>query len=730
MSTINTIPDDVAAIKDSPELLVLKFGEVFKIGSDEERTVEGYASTNDLDEYRDIIEPPAFEGSLTRYMQYPMVCLNHDWMNQVGSALDCRIDGKGLWCKLKISAAEPGLWTKIKEGVYRAFSIAGRIVKSEYDDENKIRRIKELMLYEISIVGLPANRQARIELARSMHGAILNGNINRNTQEGNMAANLDPQKSTTPPDVAALVEPEVNKQLGARFENLNKHIDSAVAKETKQAVTDALRDESSELGKAIKLMNQVLEAQKNAVTAAEFKQFKDNIQGDLASAAMGYQRSNIERPKNEFSTFPIDAYSLREVLNPDAVTKSQAADAQELGMHPLIYRLSMVDPIQLNALDGERVANFQKHAQKVALVHAIMCNSKSYRNDGARRLKTLKCFQGLQREFESLTKGVGMDTATAAEGLEWVPTIMNSELIRRIEIEAMVARKFRRETMPSATWDWPVLGTGPVTYVMSQATTDSMTALITASVAASAKVTLTATKAGCWVPISTELVEDAVISTLNVVQDDMILAFIRGLDDAIINGDATGAHQDTDVEAVTAHNNKLFDGLRVKALAASASKHDCGGDALVAMDLRAMRKKLTGARGAATSELAIIVSVNDWINLMSDDDVRTVDKFGQEATWLKGTLLAIDAIPIILSDFARTDVNASGVNGASANTFSTALLVHLPSWAIGDRRQVTVESDKVIWTDQLHLVGTWRGTFKNIKTQNYPVVIGYNIDPT
>lgn len=730
MTQVGTLPDDVAAIKNSPELLVLKFGEVFKVASDDERIVEGYASTNDLDEYRDIIDPKAFEASLSRYMQYPgMVCLNHDWMNQVGKAQDCRIDSKGLWCRLQISAAEPGLWTKIKEGVYRAFSIAGRIVKSEYDDENKIRRITELVLYEISIVGLPANRQARIELARSMHGAILNGNINRITKEGNMPE-LDLTKGQPPTDVAALVDQSVEKKLGALSKTVGDQIDRVTESAVKSAFTSALKDEDSELGKAVRLMNQVLEAQKNAVTAAEFKQFKDNIQGDLASAAIGYQRSNIERPKNEFSTFPIDAYSLKEVLNPDAVTKAQASDAQEFGMDPLIYRLSMVDPIQLNAVDGERVASFQKHAQKVALVHAVMCNSKSYRNDAARRLKTLKCYQGLQREFGALTKGVGMDSETAAEGLEWVPTIMNSELVRRIEIEAMVARKFRRETMPSATWDWPVLGTGPVTYVMSQATTDSMTALITASVAASAKVTLTAVKAGCWVPISTELVEDAVISTLNVVQDDMILAFIRGLDNAIINGDATGAHQDTDIEAVTAHNNKLFDGLRLKALAASASKHDCGGDALVAMDLRNMRKKLTGARGAETSELAIIVSVNDWINLMSDDDVRTVDKFGQEATWLKGTLLAIDAIPIILSDFVRTDVDATGINGAAANTFSTALLVHLPSWAIGDRRQVTVESDKVIWTDQLHLVGTWRGTFKNIKTQNYPAVIGYNIDPT
>lgn len=719
MTQLATLPDDVLAIKNSPELLVLKFGEVFKVADEDERIVEGYASTNDIDEYRDIIEPKAFEAALSRYMQYPMVCHNHDWRNSVGVAEDCKVDSKGLWCRLRISAAEPELWTKIKEKVYRAFSIAGRIVKSEYDDEHKIRRITEIVLYEISIVGLPANRQARIELARSMHGAILSGNINAVQKEGNMP-DIDLTKST-PTDVAALVAPEVQKQLSALSKTIGDQIENVTTKAANAAVGVALKDETSDLGKSLKLMNQVLDAQKNAVTKADFDQFKDAVKADFASAAIGYQTKNLAA--NVSRVPAVNAFSLSEIFRRDSFTDTERKDAAEFGMDPVIYRLQMVDPLQLSGSGQEQVWEFQRTAMVVAMTHTILSKSQSYRG-----VKSLKCYQRMQRQLDAI-KGVAMDTGTAAEGLEWVPTLMNSDLIRRIEIEANVMKLFRRETMPSATWDWPVMGAGASMYVMAQATTDALTALITSSVVGTGKVTLTAVKGGVFIPVATEVNEDSVFAAIPVITDELVLAFRRGLDNCGINGDSDGTHQDTDVQAVTAHSNKLFDGLRKKALAASGSKVDGGGVAVTAANLRQLRKVLSGARAENPADLAFILSASDYINLLSDEVVATVDKFGPDATWLKGVLLALDAIPVVLSDFMRTDVDATGVNGASGNTYSTALCVHRPSWALGDRRQVTVKSSEYILTDQLHLVGTWRGDFKNIKTSNYPVSILYNVQP-
>lgn len=737
MSTNSIAPDDVSALRAHPDSLVVRFGDVFKVANEDERIIEGYASTNDIDEYRDIIEPSAFEAALSRYMQYPMVCLNHDWWNSVGTAEDCKIDNKGLWCRLRISAAEPDLWTKIKERVYRAFSIAGRIIKSEYDDERKIRRITELSLFEISVVGLPANRQARIELARSMHGAILNGNINRFNQEGNMPdLNLGGTPGNQPIDVAALVKSsaftdELNKavkaELGALGKNIGEQIDRVTAATAKTAITDALKDESSDLAKGINIINQVKEKVDQGATKAELKELGDRLSDDLIRHARNYQSQMSDPPRGGagFKAYPIDASSLRDVLRKDAISLSEQRDAQELGLTPIMYRMSMVDPEQLSGSDSERVRLFQRHAQQVAMLHVIMSKSGTYTG-----IKSLKRYQRLKAEFNDICKGTGMDTETAGEGLEWVPTAMSPELLRRIEVEAVVARLFRRETMPTAAWDWPVQGDAPQMYVTAQATTDSLTALVTASHTASAKVTLNAVKASIFVVPSTELIEDAVFAALPVITDDMVLGMRRGYDNCIINGDADGTHQDTDIEAVTAHGNKLFNGLRRKALAAAASKVDNGGNAINALALRSLRKKLLGARAENPADLAFILSVSDWINLLSDDDVRTVDKFGQEATWLKGTLLAIDAIPIVLSDFVRTDVNNTGVNGASGNTFSTALCVHKDSWATGDRRQLTVKTSEYILTDQLHMVATWRGDFENVRTSNYPATILYNIDPT
>lgn len=134
---------------------ITRFVDIKKI-DDDERMVYGWASTGDLDKDGEIIEPAAFEKSLPDYLKFPTIREMHQ-PKPIGITKETRMEkDRGLFIAAKIVDSEA--WMKVKEGVYRAFSIGGR-VKNRIDNV-----IKELELIEISLVDVPANPAAVITL--------------------------------------------------------------------------------------------------------------------------------------------------------------------------------------------------------------------------------------------------------------------------------------------------------------------------------------------------------------------------------------------------------------------------------------------------------------------------------------------------------------------------------------------------------------------------------------
>ena len=135
--------------------------------------IEGYASTKDKDRGKDIVEPTAFKNALDLYMTNPVVLLQHDTDKPIGLVTQATIDSKGLYIKARITEDTDGVFSKLKNKVLRAFSIGYRIKdyeeKEVRDDQGDITGwefiIKDLELYEISIVSIPMNPYA---LTKSM----------------------------------------------------------------------------------------------------------------------------------------------------------------------------------------------------------------------------------------------------------------------------------------------------------------------------------------------------------------------------------------------------------------------------------------------------------------------------------------------------------------------------------------------------------------------------------
>lgn len=140
----------------------------------EQRIVEGIGSTETIDmqpgEWEghryvgDVVDAGAIEAALPDYLKWANIREMHE-PSAVGTALKAEvIDGK---LRLAVKVVDDTAWQKVKEKVYKGFSIGGKIVEAVLEklpDGTYIRRILKLILTEISLVDRPANPDARILL--------------------------------------------------------------------------------------------------------------------------------------------------------------------------------------------------------------------------------------------------------------------------------------------------------------------------------------------------------------------------------------------------------------------------------------------------------------------------------------------------------------------------------------------------------------------------------------
>jgi phage head maturation protease len=132
---------------------------------DAERIVEGYASTEALDSQGEIVTRKAMESALPDWLKFGNIREMHQ-PSAVGVAMTAEHDDKGL--KLCAKIVDPLAWEKVKEGVYKGFSIGGRVTNRDKVNKSIITGIH---LTEISLVDRPANPEALFDVWKAEGGA-------------------------------------------------------------------------------------------------------------------------------------------------------------------------------------------------------------------------------------------------------------------------------------------------------------------------------------------------------------------------------------------------------------------------------------------------------------------------------------------------------------------------------------------------------------------------------
>jgi HK97 family phage prohead protease len=139
--------------------------------------IEGYASVfNNVDLGGDVVVPGAFTKTLKERLKKGAIKLmdshkvGEGTAAVIGVVADAKEDDRGLWFRGKLSSVSRAqdIRTKVKEGVLNALSFGYDTVKAMQDPKAGVNYLKELKLYEISVVIWGMNPLAELTAAKSI----------------------------------------------------------------------------------------------------------------------------------------------------------------------------------------------------------------------------------------------------------------------------------------------------------------------------------------------------------------------------------------------------------------------------------------------------------------------------------------------------------------------------------------------------------------------------------
>ena len=133
------------------------YGAIQKIEPQDDGTVRvyGIATSEAVDEQGEIVRADAIRAAIPDYMRFPALREMHQ-LSAAGSTLEAEVCEDGT-TRIVAHVVDPVAVAKVRNQVYRGFSIGGRVTQREAGNP---KTITGLVLNEISLVDRPANPEA------------------------------------------------------------------------------------------------------------------------------------------------------------------------------------------------------------------------------------------------------------------------------------------------------------------------------------------------------------------------------------------------------------------------------------------------------------------------------------------------------------------------------------------------------------------------------------------
>ena len=307
-------------------------------GENKAYEIEWYASTKDKDRMNDIVKPTAFENTLKQYMTNPIVLLQHDMDKPIWNVTEASIDDKGLFIKAKITEDTDWVFSKLKNWVLRTFSIWYRV--KDYETQENVdaewnytftNLIKELELFEISLVSVPANPFALVKSFDSCFKA----EEEIETPEEEVAENNEQESEEIAHEEETWAENEENVEEEVKEEESEEG--KVVEEEDEEKVED--EDVPLDIQAEVPAEEEVVEEKKEIGTAVEWEVVEwdeevveeEEVQEEADENSEISAESDCDDSENDSETESNDEV-VDETSNDEVVEESKSMDVEYKGI--------------------------------------------------------------------------------------------------------------------------------------------------------------------------------------------------------------------------------------------------------------------------------------------------------------------------------------------------------------------------------------------------------------
>lgn len=560
-------------------------------------TIEGYASTTDIDRQGDVVPVSVWEKGIQNYLKNPVILAYHDHSEPVGRMVEHKIDSKGLWIKARISSAASEVFNLVKDGVLTAFSIGFRIVDAEYNSAAELFVVKELELHEISVVSVPANQNTLFSLSKAFDTAE-----EFKSFKMQFAPNSESAKGL---ESSTEASSEVKKEM------------EMDPKQLEQMLADAASKAAEQTAKAIADTQAKALAEKAAAEKAE-AELDARVKAAVASISTGDTGAERLLAEVEKRLEKAEESSKSVIAGLEASLKEKAAEIEAITKSKMSFQ---------DSKDGMSYADKEK---------AVLLSKMAGKSvDGT-------------RTGRELVQKYGAHVPSATWETE-VSLNLESEVRRRL----VVAPVFRNIAMQTNVMTIPVNPEAGTATWVTNAEFGAVPATLGAAGASAGttathalkEITLNAYKLATNEYTAYEEEEDALLALMPIIRDGMIRRVARAVDKAFLLGAGSGSDP--------------VKGLANWATNTTAAGNTVAAGMTVAK-MRTLRQGL-GAWGLDPSEVVYIVNTDTYYQLLEDSVFQTMNQVGTQATLLTGQIGQIGGSPVLVSaEFASPASGVAG----------------------------------------------------------------------
>lgn len=561
--------------------------QIKAVGDDDEvLQIEGFANTTTVDRVGDIILEEAWtKGGLENYLKNPIILAYHNHDRPIGKMVDYAVNDKGLKITAEIIKSAGEVYSLIKSGVLKTFSVGFRTREADYDTDTDIFVIKDLELMEVSVVSIPANADSIFSVKKSFE-----------TDEEYTSFKAEFFKDTN----TAIADKELNTNSD-KEEIIMPQTQAEIEAELRAKIEKEITDEADRKANLAKEVSSVVETQ---------------IKGTVETV-----KTQVETLKEEIETRLAD----------DSKTMQEALEGIQNQVKEYAEELTALNKSKMSFKDKgkgpEGLSIYTQEEEDIAiLVSKVLGRPVADTNYG----------------MELLEKSDGQHHTALTE--DWEASF-SMRLWDDIREKLIVEPLFRVIQLPTVTLHLPLnpeagYGTWVTTAQMNAATSSGTTRIHSPE-----DISITAHKLATKELLGYEEEDDSLIALVPLIRDASVRRMAKSSDKALLIGD-TGSAAGTG-EGNYPFNGLAeigIDDTNTTTIGGTLASPT----AVTVVQMQAMRRSM-GVHGHNPNDLVYVVNHDVYYDLLEDPDFRTMDLVGTKATIITGQVGAIAGTPVIVS---------------------------------------------------------------------------------